>query len=328
MRMMQYRKRRIVLAASLLILWTHRHESGIPGAFAFAPAWRPLWSSSIMTPYTKQHPALLISSKSPFSLHTRQTHWSDQAQPPLLATPSFEDKDETTHESEEKSLLLTKEEKWESISKTVEAVALVAWLAAISAFILVNNFVGPWPVYFQYVPERVFFLLHMLGGMLFGGGVLLTAAIEWLVVGNKNETVLQFWFDKVPLLDGLIVLPALTVSMISGTGLSIRRYGGLGHAPEHIQAVFYALVAFCAWWAFTDLTTQGKALIAVNKWTANDEMAKTKTNEYAISDTSSEPNDVPSVVELRTISNVVSSMFVIVIYSIMVMKPGTLFTFP
>jgi hypothetical protein len=271
-----------------------------------------------MTPYTKQHPALLIStfSKSPFSLHTRQTHWSDQAQPPLLATPSFEDKDETTHESEEKSLLLMKEEKWESVSKTVEAVALVAWLAAISAFILVNNFIGPWPEAMTHVPERVFFLLHMLGGMLFGGGVLLTAAIEWLVVGNKNDTVLQFWFDKVPLLDGVIVLPALTVSMISGTGLSIRRYGGLGQAPEHIQAVFYALLAFCAWWAFTDLTTQGKALIAVNEWTSEGEKAK-----------ADEPNDVPNVVELRTISNVVSSLFVIVLYAMMVMKPGMI-TFP
>jgi hypothetical protein len=34
---------------------------------------------------------------------------------------------------------------------------------------------------------------------------------EWLVVENKNDTVLQFWFDKVPLLDGLIVLPVLSV---------------------------------------------------------------------------------------------------------------------
>jgi hypothetical protein len=323
--MMQYRHR-LALAVSLLIFWTHQHDSVISGALAFAPAascqWRP-WLSSTMT-YTKQHPAL-ISSKSPFPLQTRQTHWPDKAKSPLLATPSFEDKDETNHEIEEKSLLI-KEENWETVSKRVELVALGAWLATISAFILVNNFVGPWPEAMTHVPDRVFFLCHMIGGMLFGGGVLLTAAIEWLVVENKNDTVLQFWFDKVPLLDGVIVLPALTVSMISGTGLSIRRYGGLGHAPEHIQAVFYALVAFCAWWVFTDLTTQGKALIAVNELHTEDE--KTKANEYASSDTGSEPNEIPNVVELRKMSNVVSSLFVIVLYTMMVMKPGILFTFP
>jgi hypothetical protein len=204
-------------------------------------------------------------------------------------------------ESQDESLLLN-ETKSETHSKMLELGALGAWQASISSFILVNNFVGPWPEAMTQVPERVFFLYHMLGGMLFGGGVLLTAAIEWLVVENKNDAVLQFWFDKVPLLDGIIVLPALTVSIVSGTGLSIRRYGSLGHAPEHIQAALYALMALCAWWALTDLTTQGKALIAVN--------------------------DVPNVVELRTISNVVSSLFVIVLYAMMVMKSDILLTFP
>ena len=234
---MQYRHR-LALAASLLIFWTHEHDSVFPGALAFSLAKsceRRPWSSSTMT-YTKQHLAL-ISSKSPFPLQTRQTHWPDRAKSPLLATPSFEDTDETNHGSEEKSLLI-QEENWETASKTLELIALGAWLATISAFTLVNNFVGPWPEAMTHVPDRVFFLCHMIGGMLFGGGVLLTAAIEWLVVDSKSDTVQHFGFDKVPLLDGLIVLPALAVSMISGTGLTIRRYGGLGHAPEHIQAVF------------------------------------------------------------------------------------------
>lgn len=86
------------------------------------------------------------------------------------------------------------------------------------------------------------------------------------MVQNKNAPVLQFWFDKVPLLDAVIVLPALTVSMISGTGLTIKRYGGLALAPTHIPIVFYTLIAFAVWWASTDLTTQGKSLAAVNEW--------------------------------------------------------------
>jgi hypothetical protein len=284
----------------------------IHGALAFAPAKYRWWPSTSTMTHTRQHPTL-ISRKSPFPLHTRRAHWLETS-----ATSSFDDTDETSHESQDGSLLL-KEAKAETHSKMVELVALGAWLAAITAFILVNNFVGPWPEAMTHVPERVYFLLHMLGGMLFGGGVLLAAAIEWLVEENKNDAVLQFWFDKVPLLDGAIVLPALTVSMVSGTGLSIQRYGSLGHAPEHIQAAFYALVAFCAWWALTDLTTQGKALIAVNEWTAKDK--KAKTNEHA-------PNDVPNVMELRTISNVVSSLFVIVLYAMMVMKPEILLKFP
>jgi hypothetical protein len=308
--MMQFRQR-LALAASLFICWTHQYDSVIPGALAFAPAksyqWRPR-SSSTMT-YTKQRPAL-FSGKSPFSFRTLQTHWGDKdkAKSPLLAAPLSEDKDETN-------------------SKTVELVALGAWLATIAAFILVNNFVGPWPEAMTHVPEPVYKLLHMVSGMLFGGGVIVTAAMEWLVVKDNNNTVLQFWFNKVPLLDGLIVLPALTVAMISGTGLSIQHYGTLGNAPAFVQAEFYALLAFCAWWAFTDLTTQGKALIAVNELQTNDE--KGKANEYASSDTgSAEPNEIPNVLGLRTGSNVVSSLFVIILYAIMVMKPGTLFPFP
>jgi len=203
------------------------------------------------------------------------------------------------------------EESWEDDSKLVEAVLLVAWALSISAFILVNNFVGPWPDHMAQVPERVWFVLHMLGGMLFGGGVILTTAIEWLVAHNRNSPVLQFWFDKVPLLDAAIVLPALTIAMISGTGLAIEHYGGLGVAPPHIATVFYTLVAFATWWGLTDLTTQGKALTDVNEWAI-------RTSEEA-------KLDIPPVVEHRKISNVVSCLFIVALYCEMTFKPFTLF---
>jgi hypothetical protein len=90
---MQYRQYILVLAASLLIPWTYQRDSAIIGTLAYAPAKRCQWrtsSSSTMTPHTTQgqHPTL-ISTKSPFSLHTRQTPRLDQAQPPLLTTPSW-----------------------------------------------------------------------------------------------------------------------------------------------------------------------------------------------------------------------------------------------
>lgn len=206
------------------------------------------------------------------------------------------------------------EGEWIVESQKVEFIALAIWLVSLSAFILINNFTGPFPEFMRHVPERTFFLAHMIGGMLFGGGIILTTCIEWLVANSRNAPVLQFWFDKVPALDGLIVVPALTVSMISGTGLSIVRYGGLNIAPPHVGAIFWTLIAFMGWWAATDLSTQGVSLEAVNKMYAQYQEGKEV--------------DTPEVVMNRHFSNVVSCFFIILLYSMMVLKPGTLFPWP
>eukprot|EP00566_Odontella_aurita_P019580 CAMPEP_0113560420 /NCGR_PEP_ID=MMETSP0015_2-20120614/19420_1 /TAXON_ID=2838 /ORGANISM="Odontella" /LENGTH=292 /DNA_ID=CAMNT_0000462121 /DNA_START=314 /DNA_END=1192 /DNA_ORIENTATION=- /assembly_acc=CAM_ASM_000160 len=208
------------------------------------------------------------------------------------------------------------EGEWIDESKKIELILLSIWLVSLSAFILINNFHGPWPLAMKAVPERVFFLSHMIGGMLFGGGIILTTCIERLVAKSANAPVLQFWFDKVPLLDGLIVVPALTVSMVSGTGLSIVRYGGLNIAPPHVGAIFWTLIAFMSWWAVTDLTTQGSALTAVNEM----------YSKYQQGDV--EGLETPKVVVDRHVSNVVSCFFVVLLYSMMVLKPGTFFPFP
>mmetsp|Transcript_262 Transcript_262/g.258 ORF Transcript_262/g.258 Transcript_262/m.258 type:complete len:271 (-) Transcript_262:152-964(-) len=205
---------------------------------------------------------------------------------------------------------IEEEKGWDA--KTVEYVLLTIWLVGISGFILENNFVGPWPLFMKTVPERVFYLTHMVGGMLFGGGIILTTCIERLVANSKNASVLQFWFDKVPALDGLIVVPALTASMISGTGLSIVRYGGLNIAPPHVDAIFWTLLAFMSWWGVTDLSTQGAALESVNEMYDRFEDGETDL-------------DTPKVVVDRHVSNVVSCFFVLILYSMMVLKPGTLF---
>mmetsp|Transcript_6909 Transcript_6909/g.10080 ORF Transcript_6909/g.10080 Transcript_6909/m.10080 type:complete len:287 (-) Transcript_6909:70-930(-) len=242
------------------------------------------------------------------------TSSSKIAPPSLLLTPD-----------QERSLIMaplsmsTKQEddddaRWEDVSKKLELIGLGVWLLGISGFILVNNFVGPWPAVMKEIPERTFFLNHMVGGMLFGGGIILTTCIEWLVAKNKEVSVLQFWFNKVPILDTLIVVPALTVSMISGTGLTIRRYGGLGTAPPHVDAIFWTLILFLSWWAATDLTTQGTALKAVN-----DMPLVLKKGEEV---------EVPQVVLNRHFSNVISCFFILMLYSVMVLKPGTLIPFP
>ena len=200
-------------------------------------------------------------------------------------------------------------------AKKVELIVLGIWGISISAFILINNFHGPWPLILKQVPERWYFLSHMIGGMLFAGGIILTTCIERAVAKSQNPEVLQFWFTKVPELDGLIVVPALTVSMVSGTGLSIVRYGGLNIAPPHVGAIFWTLIAFMSCWAATDLTTQGPSLKAVERMYEQYEQGEVGL-------------ETPKVVSDRHLSNVVSCFFILLLYSMMVLKPGTYFPFP
>ena len=198
-------------------------------------------------------------------------------------------------------------ENWELDANLIELAFLAVWMGGLSGFIFANNWIGPWPSVMTQIPERIFFTFHMIGGMLFGGGVIMTTGLEYLVTKNKRPEVLQFYFDKVPLLDSAVVLPGLTIAMISGTGLSITRYGSLGTAPAHIPAVFYCLTAFAAWWAITDLATQPKAMRAIDEWVAQ-----------------GSAGNIPQIVEDRFISNIVSCIFVVALYAIMVLKPGTL----
>lgn len=193
-----------------------------------------------------------------------------------------------------------------------EIAVLGVWMGGLTAFLLINNFVGPWPAnLITNTPVEYFGLVHALGGMLFAGGIVLTTLIEWLVVSSKNPGVLKFWFGKVPKLDSFVVLPALTASIVSGVGLSVDHYDSLGDAPTHVVAAISTLLAFAGWWAITDLTTQGAADTAVQEWQG------TKIN---IDGTSEE--NVPSIVKLRRASNVVSCFFVVALYAIMVLKPG------
>lgn len=200
-------------------------------------------------------------------------------------------------------------------AKLVELIALGVWLISLTSFILINNFVGPFPEFLKQIPERVFFFSHMIGGMLFGGGIILTTCIERLAANSKNPQVLEFYFSKIPGLDALIVVPAVTVSILSGIGLATVRYGGLGIAPPHISAIFDTLIAFMVWWGVTDLSTQTTAIKAVNEM-------------YESYQAGEKDLETPKVVSDRHFSNVVSCFFVLTLYSLMVFKPGTLVAFP
>ena len=222
----------------------------------------------------------------------------------------------------------------DSVKKmTVEALSVplwrdlagvAVWIVPISAFVLQNNFVGPWPETLLYsLSVRQWALLHAISGMLFSGTILVSTFIEWIVVNNaiatakskdKNDqkvttNILKFWFATVPQLDANIVLPALSLAMLSGVSQAAYNYGTLANSPIHVRGIFHALLTFMVWWASTDFTTQ----------------RKTKELVLSLNDGEglvSPSGQVPSVVWMRRISNIVSCIFVAALYAVMVLKPG------
>jgi hypothetical protein len=110
-------------------------------------------------------------------------------------------------------------------------------------------------------------------------------------------------FLIVPRVEGRVVLPALTGSIVSGVAQAFERYGSLGDAPLHVKSIIHLLVAFGMWWGWTDRTTQGPALEAATSQQVTD-------------------SKLPSVLLWRRFSNLVSCLFIIVLYGIMVLKPG------
>jgi hypothetical protein len=218
------------------------------------------------------------------------------------------------------------------------------WMTSLSCFLLYNHYVGPWPdrEWYQSVTVPFFKLLHALSAMMFGGGIVVTTCLEWWVVAssaeNKNnatttmpaaDSLLQFYFSQVPYLDALIVLPALTTSIVSGVGLSILYYGQLGAAPSHIRAAITTLLLFAIWWAVTDVATQdaaGRALRFVTDDVNDDDDRKNGVAVAANNNNQKKTkDDIPHIVRLRQVSNVISCGFVVALYAIMVLKPQGLY---
>ncbi|KAL7528902.1 hypothetical protein ACHAXR_002691 [Thalassiosira sp. AJA248-18] len=193
---------------------------------------------------------------------------------------------------------------------------LHVWVIFTSAFVITNAKVRPFPQFLLSALSRSqWALIHAICSMLFSGTIILSALIEYLVVASKKASVIKFWFLSVPQkLDASIVLPALTGSIVSGVGQAAIDYGGLAQAPKHIVGAFHLLLTFGVWWGVTDITSQRKAVEAVQT-----------LNEAGKSDDDSENNDtveVPKLLKMRVISNVVSCIFVVGMYALMVLKPG------
>jgi len=173
------------------------------------------------------------------------------------------------------------------------ALALGAWALSVGAFLTTNYYraTSPFPGFLADVDVRTWALVHAVSGMLFAGGILTTAFVEWLVISKGSEPVKDFWFTTATKAEAAVVLPGLTGSMISGVAQSWILYRcPLQYAPLHVKLPVHILLLFGVWWLVTDLATRDAA---------GDESKQMK----------------------RLGSNAVSCLLVLALYFVMVLKP-------
>ena len=192
-----------------------------------------------------------------------------------------------------------------------ETLGLVIWLLAICTFIAVNVKVEPFPKNLLLALSRQqWSLVHAISSMMFGGTILLSTLIENLVVSSRNNSVVKFWFLSVPRLDSMVMLPALTGSIVSGIGQATIDYGGMMGAPKHVTGAVHALLTFGLWWGATDVTTQERAKELARSLDGREDFDVLEVDGDAI-----------QLFKLRRISNIVSCLMVAGLYALMVLKP-------
>jgi hypothetical protein len=200
--------------------------------------------------------------------------------------------------------------------KRKKSLFAVAWVHVMSIFIILNYrsaAVCSKPAILGQIPFAALSFIHAISGMLSSGSIVTTTLLEWLVVkhenNDKNQSVYKFWFTNVPKVEQMIVIPALSGSMISGIGQAFSKYGSLKLAPKHVKSSLHVLFLFGLWWGLTDRTTQIKA----------QEYADSSTNFQGMDEVTTK---LPPVFRQRRISNLVSCIFLVVLYGMMVLKPG------
>ena len=186
------------------------------------------------------------------------------------------------------------------------------WVILTAAFVVANAKFRPYPEFLLYALSRQqWAFVHAICSMLFGGTIILSALLEYLVVSSRKASVLKFWFLSIPQrLDANVVLPALTGAIVSGVGQASIAYGGLATSPKHVIGAFHFLLTFGLWWGITDVTSQRKAVEAVRKLAADSD------------DKNDDTVEIPKLLKRRVISNAVSCLCVVGLYALMVLKPG------
>ena len=187
---------------------------------------------------------------------------------------------------------------------------IATWAVAVGGF-LVRNYKTkqPWPTLLTTGSRRGWNFVHAVSSTIFAGTILTTTLVEWLVVRAAHPAVMKFWFSTIPSVDVAVVLPALTGAMISGVAQSIQEYGRVVEAPKYVKAVLHTLATFGLWWAATDRPTQRGATKAVETWLTMTQAARASSS-------------FPRILQWRRASNIISCLFVLALYILMVLKPG------
>ena len=196
-----------------------------------------------------------------------------------------------------------------SSTKSIQRkIYLHLWAILTTAFVINNAKFKPFPkLLLSALTRQKWALVHAISSMLFSGTIIFSAIMEYLVVASKKSSIIKFWFLSVPQqLDAAIVLPALSGAIVSGVGQAYHDYGGLALSPKHVVGAFHLLLTFGVWWMVTDVTSQRKAVDTVQNM---DESSGGLVN-------------VPKILRMRVISNIVSCVFVVMMYALMVLKPG------
>ena len=183
---------------------------------------------------------------------------------------------------------------------------VLSWAVALGGFLIRNYKASqPWPGILLTGSRRGWNFVHAVSSTVFSGTILVTTLLEWLVVRSASPAVMKFWFYTIPGVDVTVVLPALTGAVVSGVAQSLQEYGKVAEAPKYVKAVLHTMATFGLWWAVTDRPTQRQARQAVQVWLEN-----------------SAAGPLPSILQWRRASNLVSCSFVLVLYILMVLKPG------
>ncbi|KAG7367672.1 hypothetical protein IV203_030343 [Nitzschia inconspicua] len=199
--------------------------------------------------------------------------------------------------------------------------------------------------FFALVPTKLWSFLHAISGMILGGSILCTALVEWIwpdqletlikdqatngnMYNRRNDwddisvqqIVNQMATKTLFPMEGMLVLPGVTGSMISGIAQSFVNYGSLRLAPIHVKSSLHLMFLFGLWWVWTDRKSQKDILELTSTSvspTVEEKEVKQKRNS-----TSTIQSEMLAVWKRRRFYNAVSCLFVLALYAIMVLKPG------
>ena len=317
-------------------------------------------------PRTTAQGGVLVTKRSPFSLASLSLTRMQLLSPPgnlsrktaLLSSQSTaEFKEERGHSDVVASSVNGKSPK--KPRKASSRLVTTLWIHVISIFILVNSSTrimatGCWPAALTTrVSLSVWRLMHAVAAMVFAGSIVTTTVVEWMVVRWYNnhrdnnqtssrtskdaawtpDTWLHFWFPTAASVEQWLVLPALTLSIVSGVTQAAISYQHLSRAPRHVKSSLHLLVLFGLWWGVTDRTTQRTVAqqLALLRTDDNDDNTEDKdpssTTPSMTPISTEEPSNTTAnllgrVLWQRRISNVVSCAFLVALYAVMVLKPG------